>query len=77
MSCGDLVREADAEIRRAERLLEVAHVAHRLNVSQEYVRRLVRRGKLPAIRLERRIRIEPADLDAFIRQRRCHATGRN
>ena len=33
------------------RLLEVSHVAHRLSVSQEYVRKLLRGNKLAAIRL--------------------------
>lgn len=77
MSGRDPLREADAEIDRSERLLEVAHVAHRLSVSQEYVRRLVRLGKLPAVRLERRIRIDPHDLAVFIDRRRSHATGHN
>jgi len=48
------------------RLLEVAHVAHRLSASQEFVRRLIREGKLKAIRIGRRWRIDPADLEAFI-----------
>lgn len=54
------------------KLLEVAHVAHRLCVSQEFVRRLIRDGTLPAIRLGRRWRVEPEALQAFIdRQRRA------
>lgn len=72
-----LLATAARETARAERLLEVAHVAHRLSVSPEYVRRLVRRGQLPAIRLARQIRIDPRDLDAFIDARRAHATGCN
>jgi len=30
----------------ARRLLEVSHVAHRMSASEEYVRRLIREGKL-------------------------------
>jgi excisionase family DNA binding protein len=48
------------------RLLEVSHVAHRLSASQEFVRRLIRRRQLPAIRLGARWRIDPVDLQAFI-----------
>ena len=48
------------------RLLEVAHIAHRLCVSQEFVRRLIRERKLTAIRLGRRWRVEAEALQAFI-----------
>ena len=52
------------------RLLEVQHVAHRLSASQEFVRRLIREGKLEAIRLGTRWRVDPAALQAFIDQQR-------
>jgi excisionase family DNA binding protein len=52
------------------RLLEVSHVAHRLSVSDEYVLRLIRGKKLPAIRLGIRYRIDQADLEAFIKASR-------
>lgn len=55
------------------KLLEVAHVAHRLGVSQEFVRRLLREGKLPAVRLGRRWRIDPDVLEAFINSQRTGA----
>jgi excisionase family DNA binding protein len=47
-------------------LLEVMHVAHRLSASQGFVRRLIREGKLAAIRMEQRWRIDPRDLEAYI-----------
>jgi excisionase family DNA binding protein len=47
-------------------LLEVAHVAHRLSTSQEFVRRKIREGVLPALRMGARYRIEEADLLAYI-----------
>lgn len=48
------------------RSLEVYEVAYLLRCSQEHVRRLIREGKLVAIRLgARSYRIEPADLQAF------------
>ena len=52
--------------RPVPRLLEVAHVAHRLCASQGYVRRLIREGKLAAIRLGTRWRVDPEDLKRFI-----------
>lgn len=48
------------------RLLEVSHVAHRLSASPEFVRRLIREGRLPAIRLGIRWRVDPRDLEAYI-----------
>ena len=48
------------------RLLEVSHVAHRLSASPEYVRRLIREKKLPAILLGTRYRVDPVDLQRFI-----------
>ena len=47
-------------------LREVAQVAHRLNMSQEHVRRLLRAGTLPAIRLGGRWRVELRDVEAYI-----------
>lgn len=52
------------------RLLEVSHVAHRLSASPEFVRRLIRQGKLPAIHLGTRWRVDPVDLQTFIDKRR-------
>jgi len=47
-------------------LLEVAHVAHRLSVSVEHVRRLIRSHQLAAVRFGRRWRIEAQELQAYI-----------
>lgn len=58
-------------------LLEVAHVAHRLSASQEYVRRLIRERKLAAIRLGTRWRVDPVDLQAFIDTQRQATNGRH
>jgi len=52
------------------RLLEVAHVAHRLSSSKDYVYRLIKDRKLAAIRLGTRWRVDPADLDKFIDDQR-------
>jgi len=56
-------------------LLEVSHVAHRLSVSQDFVRRLIRDKKIAAIQLGTRWRIDPMDLQAFIDAQRRHCNG--
>ena len=56
-------------------LLEVAHVAHRLSVSPEHVRRLIRDRKLAAIRLGTRWRVDPIDLRTFIESQRVATNG--
>jgi len=55
------------------RLLEVAHVAHRLSASPWFVRQLIRSKALPAIRLGARWRVDPRDLEAYIDRHRHHA----
>lgn len=52
--------------RSSPRYLEVSHIAHRLSVSPEYVLRHIRSGKLKAIRLGKRYRIDPIDLETFL-----------
>jgi len=59
------------------RLLEVAHVAHRLSVSQRFVWQLIRDKKLAAIRLGPRWRVDPADLQAFIDAQRVSSQNGN
>lgn len=51
-------------------LLEVSHVAHRLSLSEDFVRRLIRKKELSAIRLGKRYRVDPVDLQAFIDRQR-------
>lgn len=52
------------------KLLTVAQVARRLGVSEQSVRRRIRAGSIPAVRLgptdRYPIRIDPAELDAWI-----------
>lgn len=55
------------------RLLEVAHVAHRLSVSPWLVRQFIHKLELPAIRVGARWRVDPQDLQAFIDARRIAA----
>lgn len=48
------------------RYFEVAHLAHRLSVSQEFVRRLIRDGELVAIRVGVRYRIHQTEVDRYL-----------
>lgn len=53
---------------RADRLVTVAEVADELRVTQRYVRHLIARGELDAIRVGSRIvRIRHADVLALLR----------
>jgi excisionase family DNA binding protein len=50
------------------RLLTLAETAELLGLSVTSIRRLVWAGKLPAVRLTRRIQIDTRDLDRFVEQ---------
>jgi len=54
-----------------EHWLTVDDVARRLDVTEETVRRLLRRGELPGMQISRRSgwRVRAEDVDAFIRSR--------
>ena len=48
------------------RLLDAEEVAARLNVPVSWVHRAAREGRLPAIKLGRYTRFDPADVDRWI-----------
>ncbi|MGZ6315567.1 MAG: helix-turn-helix domain-containing protein [Candidatus Limnocylindrales bacterium] len=48
------------------KLLNIDQAAERLGTSPRFVRRLVAERRLTFVRVGRYVRIEPADLDAFI-----------
>ena len=54
--------------------LSVEEVAKLLNVDYQLIYRLVRAGKLPAIRIGRIYRIERTDLDEFLAQSKTGGT---
>jgi len=61
----------------SEKLKSVEEAAARLNVSKMTVIRAIKAGKLPAGKVGRFWRIEPADLEAYIaagRMTAAHAT---
>ncbi|HEY8645037.1 MAG TPA: helix-turn-helix domain-containing protein [Gaiellaceae bacterium] len=51
-------------------LIGVRDACTLLDVSVPSLRKLVRAGELPAVRIDTRIRIARADIDAFIERRR-------
>jgi len=53
--------------------VEVPYVARRLSVGDEFVRDLIRDGKLTAVQLGRRWRIDPADVQVLLEARRRRA----
>jgi excisionase family DNA binding protein len=54
-----------------ERLMSIPEVATRLNLSIGHVRRLIRQGEIPALRLSSRpgssLRIDSEELEAWLR----------
>lgn len=48
-----------------ERMLTVTEVAERLHVHPITVRRLIKAGKLPAVRVGRAVRVRASEVDAF------------
>lgn len=54
---------------RLPALMTIPEVAERLQVSIKTIRRWIASGDLPTVRLGSQIRIQPKDLDIFLRQR--------
>ncbi len=54
---------------RPAALLTIPDVAERLQVSVKTIRRWIASGDLPTVRLGSQIRIQPKDLEIFLRQR--------
>lgn len=50
-------------------LLDVATAARELKSGQSTLRRWIREGKLPVVRLGRRVFIRPETLDEFVHER--------
>lgn len=60
------VKRGDAPVETTERLLTAAEAAERAAVHVETIRRAVRDGQLAAGRAGRSLRIDPADLSAWL-----------
>jgi excisionase family DNA binding protein len=57
---------------QARRLLTLKEAAALLGVSTASIRRLIGAGKLPAVRIQRRIQIDTRDLDRLIEHFKEH-----
>lgn len=51
-----------------DQLLTLQQAADRLQISMSTIRRLIKAGKLQAVRIGRNLRIRPADLEAYINE---------
>ena len=49
-----------------DQLLTLQQAADRLQISMSTIRRLIKAGKLQAVRIGRNLRVRPADLEAYI-----------
>ncbi len=49
------------------RLLTVQETAERLAVSVDTIRRLIARGELPALKVGKQIRLDPLELEKWVR----------
>ncbi len=54
---------------QVERLLDVAAVADTLGVCPRTVRRMIKDGRIPALRVGRSVRVRAADLNRLINNR--------
>lgn len=57
-------------IEEQTKLLDVAQAAERLSVTPRFIRRLVFERRLAYIKVGKFVRFEPADLDAWLSERR-------
>lgn len=64
-----------AAARDAQQLLSVAEGAKRIGMSASWLYKAVEEGRLPVVRMGSRVRLSPADLDAFVADRRLAELG--
>jgi excisionase family DNA binding protein len=57
-----------------ERLIDVPTAAARLGISRHTVRAWIRAGRLPHVRLGRRVLLQVTELDAFVRAHAVRAS---
>jgi excisionase family DNA binding protein len=51
-------------------LLNVCKAARRVSVSEKTIRRLIRGGELPALKVGKSLRIDPAELERWLGERK-------
>jgi excisionase family DNA binding protein len=52
-------------------LLKVREAANALNISERKLWEMTKRGAIPAVRIGRAVRYDPADLQAYIEASKC------
>jgi len=65
-----MLQEQIETIAETRQLLKAADVAKILNISQSLVYRMLQRGKIPSIRINQSVRVDPGDLQHFIERNR-------
>ena len=65
-----MLQEQIETIVETRQLLKAADVARILNISRSLVYRLLQRGKIPSIRINQSVRVDPGDLQQFIETNR-------
>lgn len=68
--------ESNVQGNRPPPLLDAAAVAERLGISLALAYRLMQQGRLPAVRINRAVRVRAEDLEAFILENRSEAPPR-
>lgn len=57
---------AAGSTRQSEQLLDAEAAARRLGTTERHVRRLAHERRLDSVKVGKKLRFDPADLDAFI-----------
>ena len=65
-----MLQEQIETIVETRQLLKAADVARILNISKSLAYRLLQRGKIPSIRINQSVRVDPGDLQQFIARNR-------
>ena len=65
-----MLQEQIETIVETRQLLKAVDVARILNISRSLAYRLLQRGKIPSIRINQSVRVDPGDLQQFIERNR-------
>ena len=65
-----MLQEQIETIVETRQLLKAADVARILNISRSLVYRMLQRGKIPSIRINQSVRVDPGDLQEYIDRNR-------
>ena len=65
-----MLQEQIETIVETRQLLKAADVARILNISRSLDYRMLQRGKIPSIRINQSVRVDPGDLQHFIERNR-------